>query len=324
MSDPRALVTLCFRGAAAEVRELLAGGADANARALGVAALEAALLGEHGREDDVLAIVVALLAAGADVGARDERGATALMTACRWPRVPELLLAHGADPRPADDAGDTALIWAASLGQVPSLRPFLARGARVDHAGANGRTALMHAVHGGNAVHVDELLAAGADVNTRDDGGDRPLLRALALGHRAIALRLIRAGAHLGVRDDMDRSVLWYAAAAGYLNLVGRMIRRGEALGVPDLESGRLPLEVAADNGHAEVVSALREAGAPGWGQLSLAALAACGFTADLEARLADADEDADADEIAEARAAALEHGRADVLALLARHASGG
>ncbi|HET9191240.1 MAG TPA: ankyrin repeat domain-containing protein [Vicinamibacterales bacterium] len=77
----------------------------------------------------------ALIAAGASVVARDERGESALgRAASRPPELTEVLLKAGA---PADLQvdldGSTALIWAASLGNIGVVRLLLAAGANPFH-----------------------------------------------------------------------------------------------------------------------------------------------------------------------------------------------
>jgi hypothetical protein len=77
----------------------------------------------------------ALIAAGASVVARDERGESALgRAASRPPELTDVLLKAGA---PADLQvdldGSTALIWAASLGNIGVVRLLLAAGANPFH-----------------------------------------------------------------------------------------------------------------------------------------------------------------------------------------------
>jgi ankyrin repeat protein len=66
-------------------------------------------------EDGEASTARALLVAGAAVDERDERGATALMTAAQWghAEVCRLLLERGADANGKDEQGDTALHEAA-------------------------------------------------------------------------------------------------------------------------------------------------------------------------------------------------------------------
>ena len=69
----------------------------------------------------LVAVVEALLAAGADVEARDGSGRTALHHAAEWGEVvvAELLLAAGADHEALDEHGRTPLYYARSDGYAP-------------------------------------------------------------------------------------------------------------------------------------------------------------------------------------------------------------
>lgn len=71
-------------------------------------------------------IVSLLLAAGADVNAKDASGASALMWAAyatenAEPRIVHLLLAAGADPSVRNRKGESAQTWAAWHGDTPAL-----------------------------------------------------------------------------------------------------------------------------------------------------------------------------------------------------------
>src|SRR5450759_4165705 len=79
-----------------------------------------------------LAAVRALLAHGADVNARDAKGATALMYAAIYGDVEfvNLLLDKGADPNASNDLGINALMWAA--GDLAKVRTLVAHGASVN------------------------------------------------------------------------------------------------------------------------------------------------------------------------------------------------
>src|SRR5581483_3693204 len=70
--------------------------------------------------NDRLEIVRLLLAAGADVNARNARGATPLMRA-RSAEAVRLLLQAGADLAARDEAGSTALIEVAAMGYDDAL-----------------------------------------------------------------------------------------------------------------------------------------------------------------------------------------------------------
>jgi uncharacterized protein len=106
-----------FFGRREAVELLLAQGAEVNTAARNpfhVAALHSALAGpDHG-------IAHLLVAAGADVNARQQGGVTPLHAAAQNGELEfiRLLLEHGADPEAADDRGRTALDFAHEQGHT--------------------------------------------------------------------------------------------------------------------------------------------------------------------------------------------------------------
>ena len=120
------------------------------------------------------ACVDALLAAGADVNARDSTGLTPLLWGANpWnARVLTQLLAHGADPRAVDHEGATAL-----------MRLVYPRG---DADAAERATAPVAA--------LDVLLRAGVDGRARRHDGVTALDLARRNGYTTIAARLAGTG----------------------------------------------------------------------------------------------------------------------------------
>lgn len=95
-------------------------------------------------------VVAALLAAGADVNAADERGFTALFYGCHngdadrgYPDVVEALLAAGADKEAKIGYGVRPLMYAAGNGEAGVVEALLAAGADPMARNDGGRTALM-------------------------------------------------------------------------------------------------------------------------------------------------------------------------------------
>ncbi len=157
------LIEAVNAGDVAQASQLLAGGADVNARdAYGATALM------HAAHSGNAEMVEALLAAGAEVDAKDELGWTALMKACHnadqdrgFPEIVTRLIASGADPDVKITYGIRPLMLAAGYGETDVCQALLAGGADVLARNDGGLTALMMVkdkfyVETINALHAAE------------------------------------------------------------------------------------------------------------------------------------------------------------------------
>jgi ankyrin repeat protein len=110
-----------------------------------------------------------LIAHGADVNAQSKQGATPLMAAARrdgGADLVRLLLVKGADPNARDGQGGTALHLAALTGDVATMRLLIDRGADVNAVkNPRGTTALLNAVLSNNVEAIGLLVASGANTN---------------------------------------------------------------------------------------------------------------------------------------------------------------
>ncbi|XP_046984185.1 speckle-type POZ protein-like isoform X2 [Schistocerca americana] len=145
-------------------------------------------------------IVVTKLLADAPPGprtlSRKERGSR-LIQAAKQGAVGEMqaLLAAGADVGARGSEGTTALHWAAVEGRVEAVRCLLEGGAEVDARSNSQNTPLHTATRYGHAAVVRLLVAASADLNARNEDGQTPLHRAAAYGHPEVVAVLLEAGA---------------------------------------------------------------------------------------------------------------------------------
>lgn len=142
-----------------------------------------------------------LIAAGADVNWQDEKQDSAFLVAGARGRteVVKLTLAAGANLKSTNRFGGTALIPACHYGHVETVKVLLATAIDVDHVNRLGWTALLEAVilgDGGPAHQeiVGLLLARGANPNIADRDGATPLAHAKRRGYAAIEKRLVAAG----------------------------------------------------------------------------------------------------------------------------------
>ena len=118
-----------------------------------------------------------------ELEARDRRGSTPLMHAAAFGNLNtlKLLLDAGADVRARNNMGATALLWAAA--DPERARLLIEHGADVTAVSKQGRTPLMAAAarKGGSAI-VGLLLSKGADVHAKDVIGNTALTLAARAG----------------------------------------------------------------------------------------------------------------------------------------------
>ena len=136
----------------------------------------------------------ALLAAKANINAKNRHGDTPIMTAALNGHldIVRKLRSQGADLEPS---GWTPLIYAATGGHDAIVTYLLDQGANINARSPNGTTALMMAVREGHGSTMELLLKRGADVNRRNDNGASALDWARAGNDSAMVEKLRRAGA---------------------------------------------------------------------------------------------------------------------------------
>lgn len=241
--DTDNLVVAAIAGNLATVKRLLASGADTNRRLMGTTAFEVALA------DGDVEMVQALLTAGADV----PEDALFFAARARDLEMVKALLGTNADlDWQGEVNGNTALMYGISQHSRQNPAPMeIARllveaGADVNLANKTGVTALSLAVQGRspeNVAMVEALLARGARVDHRScyyvpDG---------PLKNRSSYLRAVGATA-LGLASSMGNTAAVKALIAANANVNG-----------PQCD-GKTPLDLALENGHAEVADILRKA----------------------------------------------------------------
>jgi ankyrin repeat protein len=216
------------KGDAAEVKRLLAAGADVSlandygATAMGLAA-------EVGNSE----ILRLLLKAGANADSPNPEGQTALLAVARTGNVEaaRLLLEFGATVDAREKwGGQTALMWASARRHPAMMRLLIESGADVNargtvrnyqrHVTAEGRpknldsggfTPLLYAARENCMECVEVLLDHRADIDLPDPDGVSPLHLAIMNANWDLARQLILAGADVNQWDIFGEAPLFTA-----------------------------------------------------------------------------------------------------------------
>lgn len=169
-----------------------------------------------------------LIAAGADVNARDRRQRTPTIVAAFASRAKALkaLADGGADMNAQDDVGYDVVTIAAVAGDADLMQLALDLGNRPDliHTNWDG-TALIAASELGHAEVVRRLVAAGSPLDHVNNLGWTALLEAVILGdggpaHQETVRILVDGGADRSIADRDGLTPLDHARARGFAEIV--------------------------------------------------------------------------------------------------------
>lgn len=165
--------------------------------------------------------------------------------------------------------GYTPLMLASLQGHGPVVRILLSKGANLSIAGDRGVTPLCAAAGEGHVDVVKMLIEAGGGPAV-PSGAVTPLHVATRFGHPEVMKILIKAGANVNHREVNGETALCTASVHGLVGAV-RLLLRAKADPFLTLTSSDgeeyLPLDLAADRGHSEVVrELLQQVGIEGCG----------------------------------------------------------
>ena len=195
-AEGASLVTAVAAGDLPTAKRLIAAGADLEARnGSGETALLAAVRGNR------VEIARALIDAGADINARAGNRDTPFLLAGASGRTEIIaaMIPAGPDLTLFNRFGGTALIPACERAHVETIALLLTTAIDVDHVNALGWTCLLEIVilGDGGPRHVEItrlVLAAGARPDIADKEGVSPLAHARAKGQREVAALIVGAG----------------------------------------------------------------------------------------------------------------------------------
>ncbi|MCO6511671.1 MAG: ankyrin repeat domain-containing protein [Aridibacter famidurans] len=218
------------------------------------------------------------------LGDRDSNGSTALHYAAQGNCDKCIYL--GFDNKDGylgikNNSGETPIIRAAKLGHDLFIFKILRLGSDPDQKDTLGNSALGYAAAYGRDKAAFALLAGGADSSAPAFEGLPALLAAAKAGHekvigtfatsKVLAVVELRKGEvdgdekkrmqvianiDLDIRDRDKRTALMIAAARGSLNMAQFLVYSGADHRLKDAE-GRSALDLARENGHAEIVKLL-------------------------------------------------------------------
>ncbi len=230
---------------------------------------------EGGGGERLVAALLAADAAGTAVDAQNDKGSTALTSACvnGHEDAVRLLLARGVRQELQTENGDTALhlaAWKGHAGVVEQLCAAPGAAAAVALRTKGGRTPLDLAISegGGGERLVAGLLAADAAdaaVDMQNDGGMTALMWASVNGNEGAVRLLLARGARQELQDsEHGATALHWAAFKGHAGIVEQLCAATGAAAAVALRDrhGDTPLALAVRAGHAAIASALRAHGA--------------------------------------------------------------
>jgi uncharacterized protein len=168
-----------------------------------------------------------------------------------------LMLASANGALAQSDVADAAM-----QGDIETVRRLLQAGAEVNSSQSDGATALHWAAYHGNAELAKLLLQAGATPAAANRNGSTPMWLAANQGDAALLATLLEGGADANEELPLGRRPLMLAARSGVLAAVRLLLEHGADPNARETQRGTTALMQAADQGHAEVIKLLVDAGA--------------------------------------------------------------
>lgn len=166
--------------------------------------------------------------------------------------IASYLIDHGAQVNQLTVTKSTPLRSACYNNKLHMVKYLIEKKAEIDLSKNDGSTSLMVAAYHGHYEIVKLLINSGANVNLQDDLGATALNDACRQGHEEIVKLLLEAGADVNLEGKHGVTALGDACRHGNLNIIRKLLDLEARPGLD--ERGMTPIEVAAENGHEEVI----------------------------------------------------------------------
>lgn len=220
-------------------------------------------------------LVKMILAAKPDVNARDKQGKTALyhclvayagntmeFNPAEWQIPAAMAEVPGIDLNIADNNGLTVIHYAAANirkeSAVPYIQTLAKKGADINARDKHGETPLLMAIKNSHPENTAVLLSLKADVNIADNGKICPVILAAQRGNLPLLQVLVEQhNANLNVSDSQRYTPLQYAATNGRAEIVSYLLGKG----VSAEQKKAVLIYMVSRNGNPAILKALIDNG---------------------------------------------------------------
>lgn len=218
---------------------------------------------EEDESDGAAAKIADLVAQGADLNAKttDKSGETSLHLAARYARsdATKRLLDAGADANSQDNTGRTPLHSSVAADAMGVFQILLRnRATNLNARMHDGTTPLILAARLATERMVEDLINADADINAADNSGKTALHWAAAVNNVDAVNILLVHGANRDAQDDKDETPLFLAAREGSFEACKALLDTFANREITD-HMDRLPRDVASERLHHDIVRLLDE-----------------------------------------------------------------